>query len=170
MRIFLSRPNVLDPGSRQSIELLRGLLEAQGMVGVELERGEYPKSGVISEIRRRMTGCAGAVVFGFRQVEVLEGRLRPGTAAEERIQDLHMTSPWIQLEAGMAAMWGLPILLVSQPGVLGGIFDADVSDYLFQRVSLIEDRKSPAFQVPFEAWCAAVREQARKVEGRLRVG
>jgi hypothetical protein len=169
-RVFLSRPNVLDPGSRQSMDLLRGLLEVQGMVSVELERGEYRECGVISEIRRRMTGCAGVVVFGFRQLEVLEGRLRPGTTAEERVKDLHMATPWSQLEAGMAAMLGLPILLVCQPGVVGGIFDVDINDYLLQRVGLSEDRKSPVFQVPFEAWCAAVRERARKGEGELRVG
>ena len=34
-----------------------------------------------------------------------------------------MSTPWNQVEAGMAAALGLPVLVVREPGVVGGVFE-----------------------------------------------
>jgi hypothetical protein len=126
-----------------------------------LERSEYPEFGAISEVRRRMSSCAGVVIFGFHQLKIENGMWRPGTVEEREVKSMQLSTPWNQIEAGMAAMRGLPILLVCQRGLAGGIFDLERSDHLMYRIDLEEDQSAHTFQESFANWYAAVREQAR---------
>ena len=83
-----------------------------------------------------------------------------GTPEEANIKDTHLPTPWNQIEAGMAAMHGLPILLVCQSDMVSGVFDADDSDRVYRlELPLVEDRRS--LPDPFADWCVAVRDQAR---------
>jgi uncharacterized protein YjbI with pentapeptide repeats len=165
MRVFLSKPGILDNQQRQFVHSISSMLEEQDMVCEALERSEYPKFGTLAEVRRLMGGCAGAVIFGFVQLRVLYGVWRSGTAEETRVKDVQLPTPWNQIEAGMAATYGLPVLVVCQPGVDSGIFDfddLDDSDRIY-RVELPVDDSFHSFQDCFANWCVAVRERARAV-------
>jgi uncharacterized protein YjbI with pentapeptide repeats len=160
IRVFLSKPGVLDDQQRQFVDHIRSMIKGEDMVSETLERSEYPRFGTLAEVRRLMSGCAGAIIFGFRELNVLDGVWRSGTAEEKKVRDVQLPTPWNQIEAGMAAMRGLPILLVCQHGVTSGVFDLDDSDYVY-RVKLPADERSHALQKRFADWCATVREQAR---------
>ena len=160
LRVFLSKPGVLDNQQRQFVDSIGSMLEEQNMVCEALERSEYPKFGTLAEVRRLMSGCAGVVVFGFHQLKVLDGVWRSGTAEETKVTEMQLPTPWNQIEGGMAAMYGLPVLLACQSEVVSGIFDLDDSDRIF-RVELPADESSHTFRDCFANWCAAVRDQAR---------
>jgi uncharacterized protein YjbI with pentapeptide repeats len=160
MRVFLSKPGVLDNQQRQFVDFIGSRLEEQDMVCEALERSDYPMFGTLAEVRRLMSGCAGAVIFGFSQLKVVNGVWRSGTAEEAQVADLQLPTPWNQIEAGMAAMYSLPILLICQPGVDSGIFNLDDSDRIY-RVELPADESPSSFENCFANWCAAVRERAR---------
>lgn len=161
VRVFVSKPGVLDNQQLQSLDSISRILEEQDMVWEVLERSEYPRFGTLAEIRRRMSGCAGTVVLGFPQLEVVDGVWRSGTAEETQVTQVQLPTPWNQIEAGMAAMYGLPILLVCQSGMVSGIFGLDESERIF-RVELPTNENSRSFQDCVANWCAAVREQAQR--------
>jgi hypothetical protein len=165
LRVFLSKPGFLVNQQRQFVVSVRGFLQEQGMVCEELERIEYPKFGAIAEVRRRMSGCAGVVILGLRQLKVLDGVWRSDTAEETKVRDMELSTPWSQIEAGMAIMRGLPLLLLHQPGVVGGIFDSDANERLVYQLEVGEDWSSFSLRDSFATWCAAVREQAQAVGG-----
>lgn len=160
MRVFLSKPGVLDNQQRQTIDSISSMLKKQDLICEALERSEYPKFGTLAEVRRLIGGCSGIIIFGFHQLKVLNGVWRSGTAEESQVRDVQLSTPWNQIEAGMAAMRGLPILLVCQPGVASGIFDLDNNGHIY-RVELPANENSRSFQNCFANWCAAVHEQAR---------
>ena len=155
----LSKPGVLDNQQRQFIDSISSMLEKQNMVYEALERSEYPKFGTLAEVRRLISGCSGIIVFGFHQLMVLDGVWRSGTGEETLVRDVQLSTPWNHIEAGMATMRGLPILLICQDGVAGGVFDLDNDGHVY-RVQLPADENSPSFENCFADWCAAVREQA----------
>jgi Pentapeptide repeats (8 copies) len=161
IRVFLSKSGVLNAQQRQLVDSVRGMLREQNMSCEMLERSEYPEFGAIGEVRRRMSSCAGVVIFGFHQLKIQDGVWCPGTAEEMQVRSMQLSTPWNQIEAGMAAMRGLPILLVCQRGMAGGIFDLEARDHLIHRIDLEEDQSAHSFQGSFANWCAAVREQAR---------
>ena len=161
IHVFISKPGTLNYEQEQLIASFLSRLEMEGIIPRTLERPDYPRFGAIAEVRRLMSHCAGAIIFGFRELEVRDGIWRPGTAEEEHVQGVHFSTAWNQIEAGMAVMLGLPVFVVCPRGVGGGIFDVASSDYQVYRVFLDEDQKSTEFLNSFEDWCAAVRDRGR---------
>jgi hypothetical protein len=88
----------------------------------QLKPAEYASSSPFRAVSQLMQRCSGVVLIGLPQLEVGDGRWRPGTAAEQALTDVVMPTPWNQIEAGMAAALQLPMLVVDT-GVRGGIFD-----------------------------------------------
>jgi hypothetical protein len=73
-----------------------------------------------------MESASAVVVFGFRQMWVESGVWRPGTLEQAETAPVHWTTPWVQIEAGMAAARRLPLLVVAEDGVTEGAFGGDV--------------------------------------------
>lgn len=159
--VFLSKPGILDERQRHLVDQIRRMVEEQGLTCQTIERSDYPKFGQIAEVRRLMGGCAGAVILGMRQLDVRDGTWRLDTAEEAPVSNIRLPTPWNQIEAGMAAMRGLPILLVAEVGVTGGILDLGGSDGFLYRLDLDGGAPSRTGGEPFACWCAAVRERAR---------
>lgn len=160
-RVFISKPGVLDYQQQQFLDALLTRLEAEGINPQTLERPDYPQFGAIGEVQRLMTDCAGAVILGFKQLEVRDGLWRPSTREEKEVKDQYFSTPWNQIEAGMAMMLGLPILVLCQPGVNGGIFDMTAGEHQVYRVLVDEDWKTPSTLNALTDWCSDVREHSR---------
>ena len=121
-RVFLSRPAVLTIEQRLLVDRVAHALEQNGADLVRLDRTDYPVSGSLEEVRRRMSGCAGLVVVGLAQLVVAEGTLRPGTQEQAEVRGARLASPWHQLEAGMAIAMQLPVLVLDDQLSDAGIF------------------------------------------------
>ena len=100
-----------------------------------------------------MAGCAGAVVLGVRDLEIKDGSWRKGTKEEISLSDRYMSTEWTQIEAGMAVMAGLPVLIVSETGIRGGVFDVGTSEHLLYRCGVDDLPGSTALR----DWCMVVR-------------
>jgi len=157
VRVFISKPGCLDGRRAASVAAVTAWLRAEGMAPQALERADYPSSGSLGEVQRIVAGCAGAIVFGFGELQVRDGVWRAGTRDEAPVVGQTFPTDWSQLEAGMAAMIGLPILVVAEPGLAAGIFDGRLGDHQIHRMPIDADRGS----APFADWCARVRERAR---------
>ena len=103
-----------------------------------------------------MSGCAGAIVFGFAELRISDGLWRSGTADEAKVIGRAWSTPWNHVEAGMAAMINLPLLLVAEPDVTNGVFEPSVAEHNVFRMTMPPDRLSPALK----SWLAAVGERA----------
>jgi uncharacterized protein YjbI with pentapeptide repeats len=138
-QVFVSRPSTLTPSQQAVWRLIESTLEAVGADVVTFERSDYPPAGVLSDLCRVMADCRGAVILGFRQVEISVGCWRPGTPEERSIDGVAEATPWNQVEAGIAAALRLPVFVIRDSGVTGGVFDlkeqvvsvvADINDAL----------------------------------------
>jgi hypothetical protein len=162
IRVFISKPGTLDYQQQQLVASILSRLEAEGLTPQTLERPDYPRFGLLGEVRRIMSDCAGAIIFGFRQLEVHDGLWQHDASdKDESVKSVYFSTPWNQIEAGMAAMLGLPIFVACQHGVVGGVFDVESGDYQIYRVFLDGDQNSNAFLSSFADWCAAVHERSQ---------
>lgn len=163
IRVFISKPGFLDYQQQQHVSSLQSRLEAEGMIPQTLERTDYPQFGAIGEVQRLMSDCAGAVIFGFKQLEVRDGLWRASTPEEKYVKDQYLSTPWNQIEAGMAAMLVLPIFVVCQREVDGGIFDMASDEHQLYRVFIDEDWNATAYLNSLADWCSDVRERSRSL-------
>ena len=150
--VYVSKPGCLDAHQERIVALVCGWLESDGLKTATLERPDYPATSAFAELRRRMSGCAGVVVFGFAELRITEGMWRPGTSEEAIVSGQAASTPWNQIEAGMAAMINLPLLLVAEPEVTKGVFDPALIEHNVFRVTIPPDRLSPNLR----SWLVAV--------------
>jgi hypothetical protein len=114
--VFLSQPNEFS--SRQESEIRRWqiMLESMGLRTLASLR-RVPKSELWPTLRNTLLSSHGVVIFGLSQTLTGDG------------VDLHSakyrTTPRIQLEAGMAIMAGLPVLVLLESPGCGGILESD---------------------------------------------
>jgi uncharacterized protein YjbI with pentapeptide repeats len=114
--VFLSLPSERTAAQDARCERISDLLTRDGVATEVLPRREYPGSGALGEILRRLSGCSGIVVFGLQPAD--------GEAARSSVG----STPWTHLEAGMAYACRLPMLIVREPGVTAGVFDGAIAD------------------------------------------
>jgi len=154
-RVFVSRPGWSDEIVGTQIAAICSRLEREGLEPVTPSRDDYPVAGALAEAKRVIGGCAGAVILGFPDVRVEAGAWRPGTPEEAELKGKSFATTWSQVEAGMALMAGLPVLVMGDD-VIGGVFDEKTSEHGLVRIRM--DMTSPRIA----DWCAAVSEQTRQ--------
>lgn len=162
--VFLSRPGTLSALQRDLVSELTKFLASEGIDIVTVGREDYPGFGAISEVRRVISGCSGAVILGFRQLEIRDGAWRTGTEEAKNVEGIALPSAWNHVEAGMAAMAGLPILMVVEQGVVEGIFELEDVDHLVTNLDL----RKPDYlklQETVTTWCRSVRETCSNRRG-----
>jgi hypothetical protein len=141
---------MLTAGQRAHWRRWECALEARHFHVDQLSRESYTPEPW--EQLRSLVGCAdGVLVLGLRQLSVGEGVWRPDTP-EARVTAFHLTSAWMQLEAGLAIMAGLPTLVVAEAGVEEGIFDPRTWSGLVRGASL----EAPSVDDAVDAWAASV--------------
>jgi hypothetical protein len=160
--VLLSCPALLTNDQNKVLDLWTRDLGLGGLAIERLSRQRYahePWQQLRSEVNR----IDGLVACGFRQLGVLTGHWRARTEEERDAMGWHWTTPWVQIEVGMAAMAGAPILAVPEPGVSEGIFSVDVWTGLVFGATMADGPRAPE-----------VRRWRRQVEhrfsGRSRAG
>lgn len=161
--VFVSKPGCLNPLQKQKLDSLKLKLESQGIIAQTLERENYPSFGAVGEVRRVVGGCVGAIIFGFSELRVLNGTWRANTPEEKSINDLNLPTPWTQIEAGIAIMAGIPLLVVYQKGINDGIFGLGANENGIYQICMDEDWDSMKSANAFSNWSADVREQSRHI-------
>lgn len=159
VRVFVSTPALLTEQQQHRFAVLIEQLRQQGLTPEWLERS-YPSSAVLAAIQGALSRCAGAVVCGFRQLHVHDGTWRPDTTDVAAIKDACYATPWNQIEAGMAAAAGLPLLVVHERGVGEGVFALDAGEPHLCR-ACIDETAGANFERKLAAWCSDVRARSR---------
>lgn len=151
--IFVSRPSTRNESQEEFLEHLDGLLQQRELRPVVVGQTEYPNGAPINAVRDRMESCEGAIILGLEQLHVVDGRDKPGSDEEEHVEDVHLPTPWNHIEAGMAFMLDLPMLIIKEEGVEGGVFDVGNSDRFIHQAAMTTDwLDSQQFSQPFNSW------------------
>jgi hypothetical protein len=122
--VFLGVPAVLTASQQPVLEQWLGWLEDRALEVFRLKRTAYGQdpwpllTGLLAQ-------ADGVILLGFRQLDTRAATWRPHTA-EEAHPAGWWTSPWLHLEAGMAVMLGLPLLVAPEGGVAEGVFSPGV--------------------------------------------
>jgi hypothetical protein len=101
-----------------------GWLVDHSMFVMRVERDAY-SDNPWEALPRVIASTDGVVLLGFQQRDVSNPTRRQGTDEEAPAADWR-TSPWLQIEAGVATALGLPVLVAPEAGVAEGVFSNDV--------------------------------------------
>jgi len=157
--VFVSKPTIMTASQESAYRGICDLLSDRGYEGRSLGSTDFSNSGPLRAILRIMDECDGAIVLGFRQIAIERGTAKPGTPSASPLQSCFLSTPWNQIEASLAYARGLPVMLIREKGVSGGVFDFGVTEYFVHEVDLaaeIDWLKKPQFRQPFNEWCSGL--------------
>ena len=157
--VFLSKPGVVSEAQRRWLVMAEGLISDAGFALSKLDPEDYPSSGALAEVARRIRACHGAIVLGLPDIEVQKGAWRPDTPASGNLDRRWLATPWSHVEAGMAIGLGLPVLLLADDDIRDGVFAPAIEGEQVWAASL---RRSPLAEMAAD-WSEAVRRQAGAV-------
>lgn len=127
--VFVSAPshaNLSTPQRRAYAEVL-GLLDGLNLEPRALGRSDFPTELPLREVLQIARRCSGGVVLGFAQdvgTVVEKPWRRPAPTPTPR----KYPTPWNNLEAGILFSLGLPLMILREPEIRGGVFDHGVTD------------------------------------------
>jgi len=148
--VIVSRPSVLSASQEHMCACWELAIAAIGFRVSGLHRCQY-ETDPWGQLQHLMERADGLLALGCRQLLVKSGVWRLGTP-EEDVPASDWTSPWLQIEAGMAIMAGVPVLVVPERSVTEGVFAPDTwVDLVFG----VSTGTEPSRGIPDE-WATAV--------------
>jgi hypothetical protein len=159
-QVFISKPTVLTPGQESAFRNWIARLSGLGFESTALEREHYAPAPW-TQLRDVLLSVDGMLVLGFRQMSVSTGHWRPGTEEAASSAGWY-PSPWNQLEAGLAVMARIPVLVAPEGGISDGVFSTDVWTGVVYGLT-VDHRLNPESESSRErldAWADAVRRRS----------
>ncbi|MEZ6143236.1 MAG: hypothetical protein R3B84_21940 [Zavarzinella sp.] len=138
--VFVSTPNCL---SEKQQNVYKFILEQLGKLSLEpytLGQNHRPTQSPLHEVMVMAHHVCGGVILGFEQLCVTGGWNKPGTSQETEVKTpVFFPTPWNQLEAGILYTLGVPLLILKEHSITGGIFDNGVSRWFTHTLPKAED-------------------------------
>jgi hypothetical protein len=155
--VFVSCPTTLAPVQEASRQAIFEQLELLQLEPRAIGRSDYPNNDPLREVLVLARRCAGGLVLGFSQFTVAQGVSRAGTSREQPIADMKLPTPWNHIEGSIIYSLGLPIMILSEPGISDGIFDRYVAELFIHNIPSPEEASSENFRSLLLRWSSAVR-------------
>ena len=159
--VFVSCPTDLNEGQEKKRKRILEILNDLNMEARALGRSDYPKDYPLKEVYILAKHCAGGVVLGFEQIYVEAGKMKRGTLREKTIiAPISIPTPWNQIEAGILFGLKLPLIVLKEANVTGGILDTGSSElfvHTFPEGDIDDDKYTELKQI-FLKWSGAVYE------------
>ena len=149
--VFASVPSKLSVRQKLSKSLVSSRLMAGGLEPRTVGGSDPAMLNPLHEVRTLARHCAGGIILGYSQItatvaETLQWKDGEDTEQEPEpriINSYIAATPWNQLETGILFGLGLPLFVLKEEGVNGGIFDAGSSDVLVHTMPMPKKSWNP---------------------------
>lgn len=150
--IFISRPTVLGNGYEKSYKAFERFFKSEGFSPRRLGKSDYSLKAPLVAVMKLMEQCKGAIILGYPHHEVLYSLTKGGEVINEH--GILLPTPWNQIEGTLAYKNGIPVLVIAQEEVEGGLFDYGVTGEFVHKSDLSSDKwfKSVEFLGIFQDW------------------
>ena len=127
--VFVSCPTLLTEKQKKYNAKINKLLVENGLERRALGRSDYPLENPLKEVFALAKHCAGGIILGFEQIFAENVTIKRNTTDEKIASSISFPTPWNNLEAGILYSLNLPLLIIKEKTIEGGIFDVGTSSY-----------------------------------------
>jgi hypothetical protein len=134
--VFLSVGRTSTPEQEAFVGAVERCLLEHGLEPHTLGRNDWSSAQPLQAIRELMERCSGAAVIAFERVRIGDGVDLAGRDDDRKINDTGLPTVWNQIEATMAHVLGLPLLVFAERGLRSeGLLESRY-DWMVQWVDL----------------------------------
>jgi len=150
--IFISRPSIISTKYESSYVSFEDFLKTKGIILRRLGSSDYSRKAPLVAVMEIIEDCKGAIILGYPQYEVHKKFKKVDNVQSKSC--LLIPTPWNQIEAVLAYKKKIPVLIVAQNGIDGGIFDYGVTGEFVLKTDLSKSNwyKENDFDGIFSEW------------------
>jgi hypothetical protein len=160
--VFVSSPSPdnLSPDQEKSATIIHELVKRYKLEWRALGRSDYPNDLPLKEVLRMVRHCSGGIILGFEQFRSSVGESKRGSKkAKSAASEVLFPTPWNHLEGGILFSSKLPMMIFSEPGISGGVFDVGATEVFVHQMptSAMSPQALDDLDSVFQNWVARVR-------------
>lgn len=155
INVFISHPTPYNKHQEIFLSLIESELKKHGLNPTNLGKNNWSFISPLKPIKEIMETCVAAIVIGLERHHSFIGYEKEFSKSSKELIHKYSSSPWIQIEAGMAYQAGLPILILKEDKVYGeGILDPQISDsFVFEfELKKLQKKISPELEEIIRSW------------------
>lgn len=155
INVFISHPTPYNKHQEIFLSLIESELKKHGLNPTNLGKNNWSFISPLKPIKEIMNTCVAAIVIGLERHHSFIGYEKEFSKGSKELIHKYSSSPWIQIEAGMAYQAGLPILILKEDKVYGeGILDPQISDsFVFEfELKKLQKKISPELEEIIHSW------------------
>ena len=161
INVFISHPTPYNKYQEGFLSLIELELKNHGLNPTNLGKNNWSFRSPLKPIKEIMETCVAVIVIGLERHHSLIGYDKEFSKSSKELIHKYSSSPWIQIEAGMAYHAGLPILILKEDKVYGeGILDPQISDsFVFEfELKKLQKKLSPEIEEIIRSWVKHFKE------------
>jgi hypothetical protein len=167
IKVFFSVGRTSTPQQEEFVGAIEAYMIDRGLAPQALGRNYWSSKQPLSAIDELMGQCSGAAVVGFERLRILQAVDRRGSGAERILNDCTLPTVWNQIEATMAHVRGLPLLVLVEDGLRTEGLLETTNDWYVKRLPLTPAATAEReFAGIFTDWHARVRAHHASIVAR----
>jgi hypothetical protein len=165
-KIFVSVGKTSTPDQEAFVKAIENRLRADGLTPCTVGRNYWTAGAPLKGVSSLMRECAGVVIIALERMYFPAGVERRGHPDALDLKEVHMPTPYNQVEAAMAYCYGHPLLVIVENSIRKeGLLETG-NDWYVQSVKPHPDAlASEEFNGVFSSWKAQL--DARRADGGL---
>jgi hypothetical protein len=168
-KIFVSVGKNGTPEQEDFVHAIEDRLRAEGLIPCTVGRNTWTFGRPLEKVIELMSECTGAVIISLERTYFPDGIERRNHPVDEiKLQDVRLPTPFNQIEAAMAYVYGRPLLVIAEAGLREeGLLERG-NDWYVQRIK--PERSSlntEEFNGVLASWKERVVSRELVIRGRL---
>lgn len=155
INIFISRPTWIAEEFKEGLTGFLSFLDTHDITPRTLGSTDYPTESPLDEVITIMDDCKGAIILGYPQIYVLSSVIK-----ESGKDDFLLPTEWNHIEAALAYMKKMPLLIIHHKGITRGIFEhGAISKFIYEKdLSKTNWFLSEDIKGALKKWKASIKE------------
>lgn len=161
--VFISMGNPFSASQEKFRDALMDFLREAGVEPRVISKTDFPTGNPLKDIARVIRECDGAIIVACERTYLETGAEKRQSPDEKPLKSLRFSTPWNQIEASMAYVLGLPILVLVEKGLQEeGLLEAKYDWYVL-RVDIADATfNDKNVRGSLSAWCRKVTIENRR--------
>ena len=159
--VFISHPTPFNKYQADFLKLIERELSEHELNPTNLGKNNWDFRSPLKPIRTIMNTCKAAIIIGLERHHSYIGYDKETSMDKQELIHKYTTSPWVQIEAGMAYQSELPLLILKEKKVFAeGILDPQISDYYVFEFEVENQSKklSPELKEIILSWATHLKQ------------
>ena len=165
-KIFISVGGTSTAEQEEFVKAVEQRLTSENLIPNTVGRNKFSANAPLLAVKELMEDCTGLIIIALERTYFEKGKERRGSSKEKELNDVKFTTPWNQIEAGMAYAKGLPILAIIEDGIrVEGLLEKGYDWYVLTVDPNVNALSTVEFNGVLSSWKEKVYDfQKQKIE------